>query len=85
MLSQREKCVIDRIDGVLREVSRLSPSNPADIRAISVNLRTATTATQQVSRAITALRAGDWDSVTYHLDAAVRTVRDEQEGGPTRG
>ncbi len=77
MLSQRERVFIDRMDKVLREIGTLNPPNPADVRAISTNLRVAVSAAQRLDSAIGALRSQDWTSVDSYLGQAEQIVSRE--------
>lgn len=70
MLNRNEREAVDRIDKVLRVISKLSPPNPANISAIAANLPVATKAAAHLSSAISGIRAGDWESVEYHLGNA---------------
>lgn len=83
MSNRRERATMDRLDGVIREIGSLTPQNPADIRAISTNLRLATTASKALSAAIVALRADDWAGVNHHLGRAERIVKRDQGSGDT--
>jgi hypothetical protein len=71
-MNGQDRRFIDRLDAVVKEIGTLNPANPCDMKAISANLRIATTAAKELSAAIGALRGQDWVSVDVHLSAAER-------------
>jgi hypothetical protein len=74
-MNQRERAIIDRLDGVIREIASLTPANPADLKAVAANLPVATAAAKSLTRVISALRCGDWAEACIYLDRAERTAR----------
>ena len=71
-MNGRDRGFVDRLDRVLAEMACMSPSNPANGRAISENLHLTVRASTELHAAIGALRGSDWEAVDAHLSEAER-------------
>lgn len=69
-MTQREKDLLVRIYECVATMSGLRPTNPADINAISHNLRISTEAASPLHRAISSLGFGDYQECAEYLDWA---------------
>ncbi|MGV8910141.1 MAG: hypothetical protein ACOH1Y_14265 [Propionicimonas sp.] len=69
-MNTRDRAFIDRLDEVLRTAGSMFPPNPMDIKAIAPNLKAATRACKELTQAIGAYRAQEWDFAEEHLTAA---------------
>lgn len=86
-MNRTEKIAIDRIDTAVRVIASLTPSNPADVAAISRNLRHAVGGAKAIRQAITALRAQDWPEFEDRMDEADRALAEAPsvDGGKADG
>jgi hypothetical protein len=69
-VKQREKDLLVRVYECVGTMSGLQPKNPADINAISHNLKISTDAASSLHRAISCLGFGDFQDCAEILDRA---------------
>jgi hypothetical protein len=73
-MTQREKELLASIYESVGTISSLRPENPADINAISHNLKIAVEGAQAIRQAISALGYGDHGDCSEHLEEADRIL-----------
>jgi hypothetical protein len=73
-MKQKEKELLERIYDCTRTMGTLRPSNPADIRAISHNLKISTEASRELRDAISSLGFGDYQDCAEYLDSAAEIL-----------
>lgn len=83
-MNQRERDLMSRIYGSVGTIGGLTPSNPADIRAISHNLKIATEGAGALRMAISCLGYGDYGDAAEYLDDAESILARRPSSGDQR-
>lgn len=73
-MTKRERELLVGIFEVTNTIGSLTPQNPADLKAITHNLPTATRAAKATASAISNLGYGDFDLCADYIDVAKRIL-----------
>lgn len=76
-MNARERAVMARVYGCLSEMSSLLPSNPADVKAISRNLKLSTQAARCLLAAVEHLGYRELGVAGEYLDDAEKLLKRE--------
>lgn len=73
-MNRKDRDAVDVIDAVLRQITGLTPANPADVKAIAQGFPTVVKAANALVMAIGSIRCGDWEGADFRLTEAARAV-----------
>lgn len=69
-MTKRERELIAKIYGHLNTMGSLTPANPADVRAVSINLRTSTRMAKALQMALYHTAAGEYPAAEEYIAEA---------------